>query len=441
MKKIILAVILIVILAGAGTPFFSGLVAEQMVKKCFSDINKRYADAGSDISLEIIRYDRHFFSSRIEWKLRPGSLKAVYGLEEIVFIDRVKHGFASVVSITSLEKNKWFKEFVSNRLNGQNPLEIMTKYTFFSNIESRLALDAFSFKDGNNVIEIMPGAISISFDPGVKNISSEMSWTGCSFPGKFRMDNLSFHLKMKKISAYIWDGKFSFVIKKIAAYDSKEMPEILNLKCDYTMDYNGEEHFLSIGMGYGIDSIRSGRDEIKNAFVRIGLNRIDVRGYEDFMAVYSQTINNAMKDIAASQQRPDAMKKTAEKQMAAVGFQMLGAYEKLLRKGFEIKISDLRARLPQGNIKGDVTLSLKKDMTMARFVPIMMQPESALDIFSLKSDVSLPYKLLGNNQMLLSPIYPGTQTGLFLRDGDHVTHKAETRDGKLYLNGKQVVFN
>ena len=152
MKKIILAVILIVILAGAGTPFFSGLVAEQMVKKCFSDINKRYADAGSDISLEIIRYDRHFFSSRIEWKLRPGSLKAVYGLEEIVFIDRVKHGFASVVSITSLEKNKWFKEFVSNRLNGQNPLEIMTKYTFFSNIESRLALDAFSFKDGNNVI-------------------------------------------------------------------------------------------------------------------------------------------------------------------------------------------------------------------------------------------------------------------------------------------------
>ena len=33
------------------------------------------------------------------------------------------------------------------------------------------------------------------------------------------------------------------------------------------------------------------------------------------------------------------------------------------------------------------------------------------------------------------------QTGLFQKEGDSMVHKAETRDGKLYLNGQEVYLD
>jgi hypothetical protein len=77
-------------------------------------------------------------------------------------------------------------------------------------------------------------------------------------------------------------------------------------------------------------------------------------------------------------------------------------------------------------------------MTLAGFIPIVMNPYLALDIFSLESKLSLPARMAGNNPDLISPIYPGMQTGFFLQTGDRLTHEAQTRDGRLFLNQKEV---
>ena len=55
-----------------------------------------------------------------------------------------------------------------------------------------------------------------------------------------------------------------------------------------------------------------------------------------------------------------------------------------MKHGLEIQISELEAKLPQGQIKGDFSLGLKKDMTMV--------------------------------------------------------HNAETRNGKLFLNGEELIL-
>jgi hypothetical protein len=128
-------------------------------------------------------------------------------------------------------------------------------------------------------------------------------------------------------------------------------------------------------------------------------------------------------------------------QMAAIGFQMMAAYEKLLKAGLEFRRSDLRVNLPAGNIKGDVTLRLLKDMTFMQFAPLVAQPELILDIFYLKSDVSLPVNLTGENPRLLAPVYPGMQTGLFVRNRDNRVHQAEARNSKLMVNGRKVVLS
>ena len=148
-----------------------------------------------------------------------------------------------------------------------------------------------------------------------------------------------------------------------------------------------------------------------------------------------------MKEYAGSQQTPYEMSQTLEDELLKIGPRLIGPAEQMLKKGLEIEIAGLKAQLPQGKIKGDLSLSLNKDMTMAQFIPIAMRPGAALDVFSLKSDLTLPARLTGDNPRLLFPAFEGMETGLFISDGENLVHHAETRDGKLFVNEKEVVLN
>jgi uncharacterized protein YdgA (DUF945 family) len=208
------------------------------------------------------------------------------------------------------------------------------------------------------------------------------------------------------------------------------------------MDFDQVENALFFKLRYGTDDIIAGQNQIEDASFQIGINHIDFEGFEAFMKLYAELTSKALGDFSeASEKGPEKTKKDLEKQFASLGLQMAGAYEKLLKQGLEFQISDLEAKLPQGQIKGDFSLGLKKDMTMVQFMPLMMQPGLALDIFSLKSNLSLPYKLVGANPKLLNPMYPGMRTGLFVKKGDDMVHNAETRNGKLFLNGEALILS
>jgi hypothetical protein len=119
---------------------------------------------------------------------------------------------------------------------------------------------------------------------------------------------------------------------------------------------------------------------------------------------------------------------------------MMAVYEKLLKAGLELQVADLAIKLPEGDITGGVTLRLLKDMTFMQFAPIVDQPELLFDIFYLKSDLSLPVGLVGDNPKLLTPVFPGMRTGLFVKSGNNLVHTAETTDGKLIVNSEEVVL-
>jgi len=215
---------------------------------------------------------------------------------------------------------------------------------------------------------------------------------------------------------------------------------LANVKVDYILSYDKGRNTLSAKAAYGADSLSVGPDTISKIFARIGINGVDANGYEEFMKLYTATMSAILGDITAAKDDPEKMKQILEKKMAVVGFQMVAAGEKLLTKDLQLQISDLHLQLPDGEITGDATISLKKDMTFAQFIPVVSQPALALEILSLKSNVSLPEKLVGDAPMLFAPIYPGMQTGLFVKNGASVLHKAETKDGKLFLNDKELVL-
>lgn len=444
MKKIMLSLVLILLIAGIGAPIFNGMMIERVVKNAVDNINTRYADTGSDIRLRIVQYDRNFLSSKIQWEIYPGALGRVYGIEKVILIERAKHGILGTTSTTSLEKNRWFSTFVKNELEGKNPLDIQTRYDVLGNIKSSLTLDGFSIKKEDELVDILPAHFFIQSDKEVKNLIFKGNWEGIIAPGKIKLAGVSLDSTQDKITSYIWQGKTSISADHISLDDGQNLFEIAGFTSDTTVAYDKKTDSISLEMAPGITRIKFQGDTGRDLFVRLCINKIDARGYEEIVKIYSRAVNDTIKSIESQQPAEDMtdyIMERMEKQISKTAPQLITACEKLLRKGLEIKIADLRAQLPQGKIKGDISLSLSQDMTMIQFIPIAMQPSAALELFSLKSDICIPHGLTGDNPNLLSPVYPGMQTGLFLKKGDNLIHSAETREGKLFVNGQEVLFN
>ena len=115
--------------------------------------------------------------------------------------------------------------------------------------------------------------------------------------------------------------------------------------------------------------------------------------------------------------------------------------EKLRKEKLQVKIVGLHLGLPQGEVLGDLTIGLKKDMTLAGFMPLTQQPAKLTEVFSFASNMTLPAGLVPNQERLLVPVLPGMQSGMFEKVGEKLVHKAEIKDDKLFLNNKEFVLS
>ena len=313
MKKIIIGVVVILGIAALGLPFGSGLLMERVVRETFANLNTLYAKSGYDVSAEIVRYDRGYSSSEIEWKIKFGKLKALYGVDEVVFIDRAEHGMGSIVSQTSLEKNTWYTELVKNKLAGKDPLHITTTYKLAGGIESTVAVDAFTIQAENKTFTVKPGKVAVVCDKEFKKFTSDASWEGMSVAEQFSIGGVSMKSALTMISPYIWDGNVSMLLQNAQIQESGENFDLTNLKVDYFLNYDKEHNTLSAKAEYGVDSFNAGPDKISKFFARIGINGVSAKGYEEFMKLYTATVSSILGDVTAAKDDPEKMKQVLYK--------------------------------------------------------------------------------------------------------------------------------
>jgi uncharacterized protein YdgA (DUF945 family) len=441
MKKIVAGVVVILVIAGIGMPFVNGMIVEKAFRRCIGEINSRNAAAGTNEKAEIVRYDRGFSSTEIEWRIRPGNMKPLYGVEEIVFIERAKHGYMGVISKTSLEKNVWYEDFVKNRLGGTNPLDMSTEYKLNGGIQSIVSVAAMSLQVEDEIVEVSPARIVLDYDMKFERFRTNASWEGFKVADKASMKGVSFVSDLTMISPFIWDGQLAFGIESGMSKEEAQDFTLEKLKGEYNLTYDKAAGKLAVEFGYDVGSMGDGLENMKNAAAKIGLTGLDAAAYEEAMGLYVKLVSGLVGELAEAENDPAMFNKMVEDRIMGFAFQMMAAYEKLLKQGLEISVRELRASLPQGDIKGGMSLRLEEDMSIAQMVPMLNQPELIFGMVTLNSDISLPIELVGDNPTLRSPIYPGMKTGLFVENGKNLVLKAETRDKKLFLNGEEMLFN
>jgi uncharacterized protein YdgA (DUF945 family) len=442
MKKGVTVIAVLLIIIGLA-PFINGVLMEKTVRQAFIDARTINAAHGDVYSLELVRYERNFYSSDIEWKINFGPLKTIYGVEEIVFTDHARHGYSGAVSTTSLEKNIWFTDFVTRELQGHNPFTLQTSYSHFGKLESTLSLTPFTLQQGNTSIEVGAGEFKIITDNTLQNFKSSALWQGLNHStsetpllGKISMD-----AEIELLSPYLWDGFINFSMESLSFMHPQTNIDLAALQVGsvFKVDHNNDT--LSTLTSFACKGFNAAEQSIGRAEMKVGMRGMNTTRYENFMKMYTTIVADLFRDMAALQGNPGRITELLEEKTVILGFQLIAAYEELLQQNLEIFIQDLLVEIPEGTIQADITLRLLKDIGLMQLVPLVDSPEMALDIFALNSDIRLPVKLVGEPELLLTPLYPGMATGMFVRDGDSLIHRAETRQGKLFLNDREFVLS
>ncbi|MBM9615651.1 DUF945 family protein [Desulfobulbus rhabdoformis] len=438
MKKFVSVVVVLLLAAGISAPYVSGMIAEKQLRALTEKCNTMYKEATLGASLEIVRYDRSYSSSEVDWKYNLGPLSSLYGTQEILFHDTVKHGLTGVVAETTLMNNPKYAEFVKTKLAGKDPLHITTQYSLMGNSAITTKLDPFSLDVAGKTLQIKPAHVVMNVDKELKHFTYEGSWDGMGVDDQAALEGVSLQADMRMESIYLWNGFGTMVAEGGWIKDGNKPFSFANFKFNYVSDYSKENDRFSTKMEYSTDSIDAGGEKIDNAFVGLALNNINASAYEELLVMYMQAFNRALTSLGANGQDPKEVEKALEKEMKTIGMQLLGPAEKMMAKGLELQVSDLHFTLPQGKVTGDISVGLKKDMTLAQFMPLSQDPTLAFDIFSLQSHCSLPKALLAGKPELFQPMTGGMQTGIFVEQGEQAQHVAEIKDGKLLLNGKEV---
>lgn len=441
MKRILIVVGCLVVLAGASMPWVNGMLMERGYRQLVDQANAMYQEQGLDMKVEILRYDRSYKTSEVEWKIILGSYSGLYGVEEITMVDRGTHGLHKAVFSSSLEKNPWYQEFISSQPSFGDPLSITTEYDLLGDIQSRFTLAPLEMMVEGEKLMVKEASMEFTCDWLLENFTASGTWEGVQVGETVNIAGISLNSDMKIVSTYIWDGIAKIHIKNIEGREGDVEVQVDDVDLDYDIGYDPVKKVLEFEVSYGVGRFSDGTEEVKDAGVTFALRGVDAIAYEEFVRMYTELLGEVFADMQGAEDDPEAMLRAIEQKLTSVGLQMAGVAEKFMKSGFEISVSDLRAGLEEGNIHGEALIRLEKDMTMAQMFPMVQQPNLIFDYLSFHSDLRIPSTLVGENPMLLEPAYPGMQTGIFVREGDDLVSKIETREKKLFINEEEFSLN
>jgi len=431
MKKILVVALVFILAAGVALPWVNGMVMDKLAHDSLSNLNRLSGDTG--LKYEILEYQRGYKSTRALWKVTgPGG-------NQVMFTETATHGWTQVLSDTRLEKNPWYANWVKGRK--KDPLVIQTRYSVFGPIVTQIILDPVSVPGQDRAVRIGALDLTVSMDKALSTVSSFGTWDGVSSDdGNNRIGRMTIQSEMEKVSGPVWQGAATVAVKGLAVKGSRKSLTLSNLvvKTDTMADKAAGQMDMSVSVN--ADQIQVTGQSLSDWALGLSLEKVDIQAVAELSRFYRNMAGQMAQVLydpdLSSHQRGLALRPLkVESRMA-----LIAQLEKMLNKGFGLDISPVDITLPQGRIQGHLFIGLLKDMTLAGFFPLAVRPDLALDIFFLDSEVRVPKEFAQMQPSLTVPLFSGMQTGLFVREGDCLHHRAQTRDQALFLNGKTVEF-
>lgn len=364
MKKILALVIILAVLL-LGSYFATGLITERTLKKDVHMVNQ-----SNGLHVEIQQYNRGWFSSTADFKWQmhvpervvtadDGQSKTVPAQDytlgmpvkiyhgPIMFADKVRFGLGYAdTKLTLPEKYhaQFNQYFTKDSTKPELKMGVLVNYFNKSNFRVNIPAFQLIFKEDNTRFEWQGMVTDVAVSNNPKRVDGGLTIEGINFhTGDFiaALGQVSSDYDMQQSKSGLYTGDAAL---RVPSLDIKEKNNtIFDLK------------------SLGLETSSDVEDGLFRSDFKASLDKIIAHGKHYGPGRLEMSIKNLDAQVMAkiNQQLNQLQEGTDEQQQQAL-FALLPDVPKLVGKGAEFSISELNFKMPEGELDGNMLITLPK---------------------------------------------------------------------------------
>jgi len=429
MKKlmIVLAILIGVVILGA--PYISGKVAESETHRLVEEINQSPANYGA---IKILSYDRSFRITESTFRyMLPAALSMATKIQSIDYNCHSKHGITGINYSCGLIKKDAYKRFVDSNTGGRDPISITGSVSLFGSVHQTLKIDSIkNLESGPSTLNLANTELSVRTDRQLSSYDVSGHSDGITLlNGAERISIGAIQLKgtLDRSEAGLLVGDTYLDIASLMTKIGNETYTIEGLLVETNTLENGE--YTDSKTSIAVDSVLTANapfNSIDDLNLELDINGINTVAFMEYQDFYSQLQNEVLTSLESNTE-PDIASDQAQ--------QIIPILEKMLRPEllFDSKFS---VRLNQKPAKINIIIDLLDSLTMEQMKTLAITPESLLEKFDIKVDITLNKELVDSTPMLANVI---PKASVFETSKDNYTSKWRLSK-QVQLNGEQLTL-
>lgn len=430
MKKIFIAVIVILAALMLIAPKFIGSTVAQEREQILAELNKT-----DGISITTTEYTSSWFGAKVNSELtvnleEEGLAELTLALDEditfgpVVITDQgwfLALGYSQLsFSLSSADVDNEILTLINEKIHLGALLDFNSDVTTFINT------DKFSYEDQGNSIVSAPSAAQFSLIDN-KKIKGNFSWGGLELDElgeRFVIGKVAMSTEQQVVSGdylkgtAILKGDTKVTVEKMNMYSQDNHIFSLN-DTELTSEVSVDNDLLALNLKYHAKDVSASGQFYEKPSMEVELANVDINAIQE--------LKTAMANLSASEPN-----NTNSEEILTV---LSGVVEKILAKDPTLKVTDLSVVAEEGKVATAVNLAINKDLIDINNL------NSMSFIMALEGDATgkAPLGLL--TKFGVSPMVDAfVQQGYLTKQDNDISFAAKYIQNELTLNGKPFQF-
>lgn len=382
--------------------FFVANIAEKEIKELFSQ------QENTDISVELLDYQRNFFSATAVTML---TIKDDINSDLLLKITSTVHHYpyqASIKSTIELQ-DETLAQKAEHYFGTPQWIISEEKISLFSKLTGKLMILAGSYESESESWSTEPLLLDYEMDLKQKSGDFNLSWAGMTGIEQKQI------IKLKSLSV---SSHFSQLIKE------NDYNYLLNVASVNIQENDEKSLFEGISLeGRSQQGTQKETIDTSNELI-IKTYQINENNKETFT-------DNHIKLSLTGLYQP-ALKLLSEG--VSDTHEIENALSELVHHGAQLTLSQLTSQTPWGEVDGNLDLTLDKGASLTN---IMINPYILFDHMSGDASLVLPLGLLEEPE-IAEPLKVGLASGLLVRGEQTINLQTSFQQGELKVNGKVI---
>lgn len=439
MKKTIMILAVVAIIAFLAMPFVTGTVAEKGIHQLVENINQRSSEYGAT---EIMSYERGYRSTSSSFKWTPPAIYKELIDGEIVYSCDGSHGVLGFSYTCKLDSLEGYTQFVAQQLEGKDPLSLSGSISVLGNNEQTLQLAAFETKDSessNAVMSVKPAQLIISSNMELSkfDVDGEIEGFNLSFAGgEMSLGEIELNADIDISEHKMGIGESELTLENFTM-QPKQGEEGENMSIDRLsfaseVQENGENLDVDYRMGAdkfsftSPESVTKKAVDLQDAVLEFSLHGLD--------AIKTNSIYEKFSDFYKNIDATEGEAGLAE--MSPL-LEILPDLEALLKAGLTLT-TEISAKINQQKMEVGLELVAIDRLTMADFMAVMSNPASILDKMTANVKTVLPESLLSQQVMMQKSV---ENSPLYEKKGKAYQSIIKLEKDNIQVNGKKMTVD